>query len=102
MMDGPADRSYGIHVAKIAGLPANLLERAADILHTLENGDNGHHTVPAEIGEKTKTAKQKLQIKPPAEKVKPRPYTKTASKKKPNNFLYSVNYPKMKQKSLNH
>ena len=67
-MDGPADRSYGIHVAKIAGLPANLLERAADILHTLENGDNGHHTVPAEMGEKTKTAKQE-QIKPPAEKV---------------------------------
>ncbi|AYA33383.1 DNA mismatch repair protein MutS [Enterococcus faecium] len=68
MMDGPADKSYGIHVAKIAGLPANLLERAADILHTLENGDNGHHTVPAEIEEKTKTAKQE-QIKPPAEKV---------------------------------
>ncbi len=65
MMDGPADKSYGIHVAKIAGLPANLLERAADILHTLENGDNGHHTVPAEIRE---TAKQE-QIKPPAEKV---------------------------------
>ncbi|RAX29333.1 UNVERIFIED_CONTAM: hypothetical protein DQE83_28140, partial [Escherichia coli] len=39
MMDVPADKSYGIHVAKIAGLPANLLERAADILHTLENGD---------------------------------------------------------------
>ncbi len=36
MMDGPADKSYGIHVAKIAGLPSNLLERAADILHTLE------------------------------------------------------------------
>ena len=68
MMDGPADKSYGIHVAKIAGLPSNLLERAADILHTLENGDNGHHTVPAEVEEKTKTAKQE-QIKPPAEKV---------------------------------
>ena len=54
-------------MAKIAGLPANLLERAADILHTLENGDNGHHTVPAEIEEKTKTAKQE-QIKPPAGK----------------------------------
>ncbi|HAQ9448045.1 TPA: DNA mismatch repair protein MutS, partial [Enterococcus faecium] len=40
----------------------------ADILHTLENGDNGHHTVPAEVEEKTKTAKQE-QIKPPAEKV---------------------------------
>ena len=36
MMEGPADKSYGIHVAKIAGLPAPLLERAATILATLE------------------------------------------------------------------
>ena len=28
-MEGPADKSYGIHVAKIAGLPSPLLERAA-------------------------------------------------------------------------
>lgn len=34
---GPADKSYGIHVAKIAGLPAKLLERADLILQKLEN-----------------------------------------------------------------
>lgn len=34
--NGAADRSYGIHVAKLAGLPANVLTRAADILHQLE------------------------------------------------------------------
>ena len=45
MMDGPADKSYGIHVAKIAGLPSNLLARAADILHTLESGEVSHHSV---------------------------------------------------------
>ncbi len=28
IVDGPADKSYGIHVAKIAGLPVDLLERA--------------------------------------------------------------------------
>ena len=28
MMEGHADKSYGIHVAKIAGLPSPLLERA--------------------------------------------------------------------------
>lgn len=86
MMDGPADKSYGIHVAKIAGLPSNLLERAADILHTLENGDNGHHTVPAEVEEKTKTAKQE-QIKPPAEKSKSRPYTRPCKRRKPTAFF---------------
>ncbi|BCA86616.1 DNA mismatch repair protein MutS [Enterococcus saigonensis] len=36
MMEGAADKSYGIHVAKIAGLPTDLLERAATILQHLE------------------------------------------------------------------
>ena len=33
---GSADRSYGIHVARLAGLPATVINRAADILHQLE------------------------------------------------------------------
>ena len=37
MMEGPADKSYGVHVAKLAGLPDNLLERATEILVHLEN-----------------------------------------------------------------
>ncbi len=35
--DGPADRSYGIHVAALAGLPAGVLARAGEILSNLEN-----------------------------------------------------------------
>ena len=34
---GPADKSYGIHVAKIAGLPVDLLARADAILTQLES-----------------------------------------------------------------
>lgn len=37
LMDGPADKSYGIHVAKIAGMPTELLSRAATILSALES-----------------------------------------------------------------
>lgn len=37
LMDGPADKSYGIHVAKIAGMPTDLLSRAATILTALES-----------------------------------------------------------------
>lgn len=40
MMDGPADKSYGIHVAKIAGMPQELLARAATILTVLEAEGN--------------------------------------------------------------
>ncbi len=36
---GPADRSFGIHVAKLAGVPKPVLERAADILRQLEKGN---------------------------------------------------------------
>ena len=34
---GPADKSYGVHVAKIAGLPKDLLQRATKILTDLES-----------------------------------------------------------------
>ncbi|WP_405076568.1 DNA mismatch repair protein MutS [Ligilactobacillus acidipiscis] len=37
MQAGPADRSYGVHVAKLAGLPESLLKNAAQILERLEN-----------------------------------------------------------------
>lgn len=36
---GAADKSYGIHVAKLAGLPDSLLNRADNILNDLENAD---------------------------------------------------------------
>ncbi len=43
---GPADKSYGIHVAKIAGMPEDLLQRAARILQTLENQAPNAPTTP--------------------------------------------------------
>ncbi|HUO93296.1 MAG TPA: DNA mismatch repair protein MutS [Rhizomicrobium sp.] len=39
---GAADRSYGIHVAKLAGLPAAVIARAEDVLRALEEGREGH------------------------------------------------------------
>ena len=36
---GPADKSYGIHVAKLAGMPTTLLNRADEILKGLEHQD---------------------------------------------------------------
>lgn len=36
MQPGPADKSYGIHVAKLAGMPEQLLKRADVILTDLE------------------------------------------------------------------
>src|SRR5204862_8267394 len=36
---GTADRSYGIHVAKLAGLPAGVTARAEEVLEILEKGE---------------------------------------------------------------
>ncbi len=36
---GAADRSYGIQVARLAGLPAAVVERAREVLHRLESGE---------------------------------------------------------------
>lgn len=38
IIEGSASRSYGIHVAKLAGIPKDLLSRAKEKLHELETG----------------------------------------------------------------
>ena len=40
MMEGPADKSYGVQVARLAGLPDALLDRAGHILSDLEQKED--------------------------------------------------------------
>ena len=50
IVEGPADKSYGIHVARIAGVPKAVIDRADVILETLENehiDDEGRPKIPA-------------------------------------------------------
>jgi DNA mismatch repair protein MutS len=42
VVPGVADRSYGIHVAKLAGLPEAVVTRAEEVLRALEEGREGH------------------------------------------------------------
>ncbi len=42
VVPGAADRSYGIHVAKLAGLPAAVIARAEEVLKALDEGREGH------------------------------------------------------------
>jgi len=39
VMPGAANRSYGVHVARLAGLPADVVRRAASVLSRLEAGE---------------------------------------------------------------
>jgi len=41
---GGADRSYGIYVAKLAGLPPSVISRAQDVLHQLEKPESAQIT----------------------------------------------------------
>jgi DNA mismatch repair protein MutS len=43
IVPGGADRSYGVHVAELAGLPKAVVHRAREVLHDLESGgDSGN------------------------------------------------------------
>lgn len=56
---GPADKSYGIHVAKLAGMPTPLLTRANQILTSLEGQETA--AVPSRG------------VEPPAPVIEPTP-----------------------------
>ncbi len=47
---GRSDRSYGLHVARLAGLPANVLARAREILSALERDELARGGRPAISG----------------------------------------------------
>jgi DNA mismatch repair protein MutS len=43
---GPADRSYGVQVARLAGLPRSAVQRAGQILKQLEAGPKAAESLP--------------------------------------------------------
>jgi DNA mismatch repair protein MutS len=46
IVDGGSDRSYGIHVARLAGLPARVIDRAKEIMANLEAGEFNARGLP--------------------------------------------------------
>jgi DNA mismatch repair protein MutS len=57
LLKGGSEHSFGIHVAKLAGLPNNVIQRANEILEELENG-NSHNISVQTSDEKKKTKKE--------------------------------------------
>ena len=57
IVEGGADQSYGIEVAKLAGIPNDVISRAKEILETLEGGNNDIHIEPI-----VANAKEKISI----------------------------------------
>ncbi len=58
IVPGAADKSYGIHVARLAGLPQPVIDRAGEILRNLEEGEFEPEGAP-------KIARKRPRRKPP-------------------------------------
>ncbi len=55
VINGKADRSYGIHVAKLAGLPLEIIKRSTEILRSLEASRDNTAQVAAAVEEKAES-----------------------------------------------
>lgn len=62
VQEGAADKSYGIQVARLAGLPAEVIQRAKQILSTLENNSFDLQGKPVLAGIEEKPAKLQLDL----------------------------------------
>jgi DNA mismatch repair protein MutS len=60
--EGPADKSYGIHVAQLAELPAELIDRANEILTALEQSDAQPVTPKPEVVKVVEPQEQPAQL----------------------------------------
>ena len=64
---GAADRSYGVQVAKLAGLPASVVDRARVVLEALEKGEREGRQQKAIIDDLPLFAATPAPVAPPAE-----------------------------------
>jgi DNA mismatch repair protein MutS len=87
ILPGTSDKSYGIHVAKLAGLPQSVVDRANEILGNLENNAIGQAGQPALVinsgfpplnTNKTEEIREKV--------IPPKKRSKTKSKKSDGNI----------------
>ena len=58
VVKGTSDRSHGIQVARLAGLPNSIIERAKSILEKLEADDSSHNLLRKRL-HKIKNAEEK-------------------------------------------
>ena len=66
--EGVEGRSFGIEVARLAGLPESVLRRAREILHNLESGelDEAGHPALARVGRRAEPPVRQLTLFTPA------------------------------------
>lgn len=101
---GGADQSYGIEVAKLAGLPQELVDRAKDILSNLESSSSKTEQIGDEIPIKTMEhdnfiSKIEKSYKLIEEKENYTP-TRKSNKKSNSNILVQIDFTELEKNSL--
>jgi len=69
IVDGPASQSYGIHVARLAGIPRTVLARSQEILAELERNFSRESRTPSLAARRTRRDGQMLLFRDPAEEI---------------------------------
>ncbi|MBM4306016.1 MAG: DNA mismatch repair protein MutS [Deltaproteobacteria bacterium] len=64
VVDGGTNRSYGIQVARLAGLPEKVIDRAKEVLSNLERGEFDSMGIPKIAKSKVAALKPKIPIQP--------------------------------------
>ena len=59
LKSGGTDKSYGIHVARLAGMPSSVLHRSKEILEHLEENSNRKSAFEPSRPKRPHTAKSK-------------------------------------------
>lgn len=67
LIEGGATQSFGIHVAKLAGVPQKILSKASQILKSLESNNNSDNKIPSAQIELFETHQNDFEI---TEKIK--------------------------------
>jgi DNA mismatch repair protein MutS len=74
LVEGGTSRSYGIQVARLAGLPPEVIDRAKEVLHNLEQGEFTEGGIPKlAISRKKKStwdSHQRTLFQPPADPLR--------------------------------
>jgi DNA mismatch repair protein MutS len=62
LVEGGTNRSYGIQVARLAGIPVIVVEKAKKILYNIGNGEFGSRNAPRTIGGKRESESGAVQM----------------------------------------
>ncbi|UCE59114.1 MAG: DNA mismatch repair protein MutS [Phycisphaerales bacterium] len=69
IVEGGTDKSYGVHVAKLAGIPTGVIQRSREILDELQRGFERESRTPQLTRKKTKDDKQMMLFRDPGEEM---------------------------------